>query len=130
MQQQISKRQLRMILRSTGNIFFACFGIFLAWYEFGTKVFSQSLFWVFLAWWAYVSFTAFILDWQDAGKKSTDERIDDLTKEIHLLVNEIRRDRNERKRKTRLEPTHIGRPRRLRITPPTPRISEPTPRLD
>ena len=29
----------------------------------------------------------------------------------------------------RLEPTHIGRPKRQRISPPMPRISKPTPRL-
>ena len=88
-----------MILRTAGNVVFAGLGIWLAYYEFGVGVFEKPLFWVFLIWWGYVSFIALILDWKEAGEKSTSEKVDELITKLDEFIVEIRKDRNERNRR-------------------------------
>ena len=93
----VVQRRARMIFQGMANLAIALFGVWLAWVEFGSDIFRANLFWLIVGIWAYLSFTMFLLRWDDAAKKTTSEKVDgldarfdDLTKKFDDLIKEVR----------------------------------------
>jgi len=63
----------------------ALLGIWLAWVEFGSVIFRANLFWLIVGVWVYLSFAMFLSRWDEAAKKTTSDKVDDLDAKLDGL---------------------------------------------
>jgi len=85
----IEQRQALMIIQGIASIAFAGLGIWLAWWEFGSVIFSQPIFWVLLGAWGYLNLSAFMVRIEATREKTVSEKLDDLLKEISGLRKDL-----------------------------------------
>ncbi|MBU2535842.1 MAG: hypothetical protein ABIK32_06205 [Chloroflexota bacterium] len=93
-----TERRLQMIVKAMINLAVAGLGIWLAWKELGQFIFYEPVFWLIIALWGYLSISLFWVKWDEAAKKTTDEKIDDLIEKLDIFIAEIKLDR-EKERK-------------------------------
>jgi hypothetical protein len=90
------RRGSYMVISGLGSITFAGLTIFLAKEEFGSTIFYNPIFWLLICGWVYFSFVAFLMKLDELKDKKTEDKIDAQIQKIDELINEIRKDRDER----------------------------------
>jgi hypothetical protein len=84
-------RRFDLVVKVTFRLLLAGFSLFVIWYEFNDIFESQLFIGLLMAWFVY-AVMFFVSDWIDANKPTIEDKLDE-------LIQEIRQDRDERKRK-------------------------------
>lgn len=90
-----------MIVQAMLNLSVAGLGIWLAWKELGQDIFYEPVFWIILVLWGYFSLSLFWVKWDEAAKKTADEKMDDLTEKMDEFITEIKLDREQGTKKVK-----------------------------
>jgi len=85
------------MLQAVSSVVVAILTIYIFWFEYRWELFGETLFWILVLWWAYISLMLFLTKWEEAKERTSDEKVDDLITTVNILIKEIQQDRNERK---------------------------------
>jgi len=69
------------------------FAVWTVYKEIGTELVNDQVFWALLLTWAYMGFGLWLSKWDDLGKKTSEDKMDDLTTSVNNLIAEIKKDR-------------------------------------
>ena len=89
-----TQRRMRMIIKAIMGVVAVVLTLWLVWYEFGSSIFDHIIFMLLILIWAVLGFALFLDALGEGSKKPSDEKIDELIKEIRL-------DREQRAREVR-----------------------------
>ena len=89
-----TQRRMRVMIKAGMGIAAIAATLWLVWYEFGKPVFENPLFLVLILMWALFGYILFLDRLSEDDNKTSDEKIDELIKEIRL-------DREQRNREVK-----------------------------
>ena len=99
LQKELTTRQVHVLVEMVFGIILLFLSIWAIYVEFGWNVFNNSIPLLIFLYLAFFGYILFRIRWRAASEKSTDEKIDELYSKIDELIKEMRRDRDERKRR-------------------------------
>lgn len=89
-----TQRRMRVMTKALMGIAAIAFTLWLVWYEFGEGIFENIKFMLLILIWVITGFTLFLDDLTKV-EKTSDEKIDELIKEIRLDREQRNREANK-----------------------------------
>ena len=83
---QTEGRRLIMLVQAASSIVVSILTLWLAYVELGIGVFSNTITYILLVWWIYINIILLSLRWDEAKKRTTDDKIDDLITMINIQI--------------------------------------------
>lgn len=87
---EVARERSTMLMQGMANIILIGLSIWLAYAELGIAMFRTSIFWLIVVLWSYISFSVFLVRWDESARKRG------ITARLDELINEIRSERKSR----------------------------------